>query len=196
MKIYKQLRELQAELKAPKSQRNTFGKYNYRSAEDILEALKPLAVKHGLTFRISDSIEMVGDRVYVIATVSVTNDEGEHMESDGFAREEEIKKGMDGSQITGAASSYARKYALNGLLLIDDTKDSDATNTHGQEPSTPKAQPSQGGSGKSNIMDDAVAYLKGLSNKTEKENALKQILAKHGNNLSDAQKAGLQKWVR
>ena len=83
---------------------------------------------------------MVGDRVYVIATVSVCNDMGEHMESDGFAREEDTKKGMDGSQITGAASSYARKYALNGLLLIDDTKDADATNTHGKE-SSPAPSP-------------------------------------------------------
>lgn len=192
MKIYKQLRELQAELKAPKNQRNKFGNYNYRSAEDILEALKPLAVKHGLTFRISDSIEMVGDRVYVIATVAVCNDEGEHMESDGFAREEENKKGMDGSQITGAASSYARKYALNGLLLIDDTKDADATNNHGKETASnpqPKSSPSQ----KSDIMDMAVGYIK---SQVDKQKAYDAIVAKHGDNLTDGQKAGLKKFVR
>jgi hypothetical protein len=190
MKIYKQLRELQAELKAPKNQRNKFGNYNYRSAEDILEALKPLAVKHGLTFRISDSIEMVGDRVYVIATVSVCNDEGEHMESDGFAREEENKKGMDGSQVTGAASSYARKYALNGLLLIDDTKDADATNTHGKESSSPAPAPKKSESG---IMDKAVTYIKG---QTDKQKAYDAILAKYGDELTDGQKAGLKKFVR
>ena len=189
MKIYKQLRELQAELKAPKNQRNKFGNYNYRSAEDILEALKPLAVKHGLTFRISDSIEMVGDRVYVIATVSVCNDMGEHMESDGFAREEDTKKGMDGSQITGAASSYARKYALNGLLLIDDTKDADATNTHGKE-SSPAPSPKKSESG---IMDKAVNYIKG---QTDKQKAYDAILAKYGDELTDGQKAGVKKFVR
>lgn len=193
MKIYKQLRELQAELKAPKNQRNKFGNYNYRSAEDILEALKPLAVKHGLTFRISDSIEMVGDRVYVIATVSVCNDMGEHMESNGFAREEDTKKGMDGSQITGAASSYARKYALNGLLLIDDTKDADATNTHDKgTASTPQEKPSNSGK-KSDIMDMAVGYIK---SQVDKQKAYDSIIAKHGDKLTDGQKAGLKKFVR
>ena len=197
MKIYKQLRELQAELKAPKNQRNTFGKYNYRSAEDILEAVKPLAVKHGLTFRISDSIEMVGDRVYVIATVSANNDDGEYIESNGFAREEENKKGMDGSQITGAASSYARKYALNGLLLIDDTKDADATNTHGND-SKPAPQASvksreSVGKAEENIMDKAVAYIKSQTNKSAAYDA---IISKYGEQLSDKQKEGLKKFVR
>jgi hypothetical protein len=189
MSIFKQLRELQAELKAPKNQRNKFGNYNYRSAEDILEALKPLAVKHGLTFRISDSIEMVGDRVYVIATVSANNDDGEYIESNGFAREEENKKGMDGSQITGAASSYARKYALNGLLLIDDTKDADATNTHDKTTaSTPASKKSESG-----IMDKAVAYIKG---QTDKAAAYDAIISKYGDQLSDGQKTGLKKFVR
>lgn len=197
MKIYKQLRELQAELKAPKNQRNTFGKYNYRSAEDILEAVKPLAVKHGLTFRISDSIEMVGDRVYVIATVSANNDDGEYIESNGFAREEENKKGMDGSQITGAASSYARKYALNGLLLIDDTKDADATNTHGNnsQPAPQASVKSRESVGKAdeNIMDKSVAYIKSQTNKSAAYDA---IIAKYGEQLSDKQKEGLKKFVR
>lgn len=185
MKIYKQLRELQNELKAPKNQRNKFGNYNYRSAEDILEALKPLAIKHELTFRIHDSIEMVGDRIYVVATVSVTNDEGEHMESDGFAREEDTKKGMDSSQITGAASSYARKYALNGLLLIDDTKDSDATNK-GDDSVSPASQDK-------NIMDKAVEYVK---SQKDRKSAYDAIVAKYGDQLTENQKAGLKKFVR
>jgi hypothetical protein len=189
MKIYKQLRELQAELKAPKNQRNTFGKYNYRSAEDILEAVKPLAVKHGLTFMVTDSLEWVGDRYYVRAEVEVFNDENETFESNGFAREEENKKGMDGSQITGAASSYARKYALNGLLLIDDTKDADATNTHDKTTaSTPASKKSESG-----IMDKAVAYIKG---QTDKAAAYDAIISKYGDQLSDGQKTGLKKFVR
>lgn len=192
MKIYKQLRELQAELKAPKNQRNTFGKYNYRSAEDILEALKPLAVKHGLTFRISDAVEMVGDRVYVIATVAVTNDEGEHMDSAGFAREEDVKKGMDSSQITGAASSYARKYALNGLLLIDDTKDADATNTHGNDapkmPSKPQTTVKD-----SDLMSKAIEHIKGSTNRQQ---AYDSIMAKHGDKFTEKQVEAIKKFVR
>ena len=197
MNINKQLRELQAELKAPKGQRNNFGKYNYRSAEDILEALKPLAVKHGLTFTLSDDITSVGDRVYVQVTASVVNDEGQLIESTAYAREEESKKGMDGSQVTGAASSYARKYALNGLLLIDDTKDSDATNTHGKD-SQPAPQASvksreSVGKAEENIMDKAVAYIKSQTNKSAAYNA---IVAKYGEQLSDKQKEGLKKFVR
>ena len=197
MNINKQLRELQAELKAPKGQRNSFGKYNYRSAEDILEALKPLAVKHGLTFVLSDSIIGVGDRVYVQVTASVVNDEGQLVESTAYAREEENKKGMDGSQVTGAASSYARKYALNGLLLIDDTKDADATNTHGNnsQPAPQASVKSRESVGKEdeNIMDKAVAYIKSQTNKSPAYNA---IVAKYGEQLSDKQKEGLKKFVR
>ena len=120
---------IQAALKAPKSQRNTFGNYNYRSCEDILEALKPLLKQEGLLLTISDSIEFIGNRFYVKATATVTDGEKE-VAVTAYAREEETKKGMDGSQITGAASSYARKYALNGLFAIDDTKDADCTNKH------------------------------------------------------------------
>lgn len=190
--IHKQLRELQAELKAPKNQRNNFGKYNYRSAEDILEALKPLAAKHGLTFLISDSIECVNDRYYVEATVAVFNDDGEVLECKSYAREEENKKGMDGSQVTGAASSYARKYALNGLLLIDDTKDADATNTHDSKPSTTSA-PKQAAKSEDNIMDKAVNYIK---SQTDKQKAYDAIEAKYGDQLTDKQKTGLKKFVR
>ena len=116
--------EIQAELKAPKSQRNTFGKYNYRSAEDILEAVKPLLKKHDAKIILSDKPILVGDWHYIEATAKfVCGDEVEVVTA--YAREPLNKKGMDESQITGTASSYARKYALNGLLLIDDTKDAD-----------------------------------------------------------------------
>ena len=127
----KKLIQIQGALKAPKNQRNNFGNYNYRSAEDILEALKPLLVEHDCLLTVSDEIVNIGARLYVKATASIT--EGETTVSvSAFAREEETKKGMDGAQITGSASSYARKYALNGLFLIDDTKDPDATNNHGK----------------------------------------------------------------
>ena len=123
--------KIQEELKAPKNQRNNFGNYNYRSAEDIIEAVKPIAHKYGYYLKISDDIVEVGGRIYVKAMAVLATEDGkkEHI-SMGWAREEETKKGMDGAQITGAASSYARKYALNGLLAIDDTKDADDTNTH------------------------------------------------------------------
>jgi hypothetical protein len=133
----KELIAIQSELKAPKNQWNDFGKYNYRSAEDILEAVKPLLKKHECHLTISDEMVVLGDRYYVKATATLAK-EGESISTTAYAREEESKKGMDSSQITGSTSSYARKYALNGLFCIDDTKDPDYTNTHGKEP-TPKA---------------------------------------------------------
>lgn len=120
--LYKQLAEIQKTLKAPKGQRNNFGNYDYRSCEDILEAVKPLL--GDLSLLINDEVVQVGDRYYVKATASLTDGE-DFVANQAYAREEETKKGMDGSQITGAASSYARKYALNGLFAIDDTKDAD-----------------------------------------------------------------------
>ena len=137
--IHGKLLEVQKALKAPKSQRNNFGGYNYRSCEDILEAVKPLLIKNDLLLTLSDTMVEVGGRVYVKATATVETGE-EEISVTAFAREEEEKKGMDGSQITGAASSYARKYALNGLFCIDDTKDSDYTNTHGKEPTEAKKE--------------------------------------------------------
>jgi hypothetical protein len=125
------LAEIQAKLKAPKGQFNSFGKYHYRSAEDILEAVKKVVNPMGFSITLTDSVGEVGGRIYVQSTATLDNGEIEY-QATGFAREEETKKGMDGSQITGAASSYARKYALNGLFAIDDTKDSDATNDHGK----------------------------------------------------------------
>jgi len=143
MEALEKLSAIQKELKAPKSQYNNFGKYKYRSCEDILEAVKPLL--DGTPLTISDELMLIGDRYYVKATVNFGGTNG--ITVSAYAREENEKKGMDASQITGAASSYARKYALNGLFLIDDTKDSDTTNTHGNfaKPETPKAptQPEQ-----------------------------------------------------
>ena len=130
MNVYEKLIAIQSELKAPKSQYNNFGKYSYRNCEDILEALKPLLKEHKSTIYISDEIVTVLERFYVKATVTFIDAEtGEKIINTAYAREEEDKKGMDGSQVTGSSSSYARKYALNGMFAIDDTKDSDFTNT-------------------------------------------------------------------
>lgn len=126
MNIYEKLLNIQTELKAPKGQYNSFGKYKYRSCEDILEAVKPICAKNKATLILSDSLENIGDRYYIKATATLIDVEnGENLENTAYAREEQEKKGMDGSQITGTASSYARKYALNGLFNIDDTKDAD-----------------------------------------------------------------------
>ena len=125
----KELIQIQKTLKAPKGQLNKFGNYKYRSCEDILEALKPLLYENKCVLTINDDIVSVGNRVYVKATVTLKNESGEEISTTAFAREEETKKGMDSSQITGSTSSYARKYALNGMFCIDDTKDSDTTNT-------------------------------------------------------------------
>jgi hypothetical protein len=131
--IAQKLMGIQANLKAPKGQTNKFGGYKYRSAEDIVEAVKPLLEKFGATLMLSDEVVEVGSRVYVKATAKLGDTETEDfIETTAFAREAEVKKGMDDAQITGSASSYARKYALNGLLCIDDTKDPDATNDHGK----------------------------------------------------------------
>ena len=124
----KELIAIQSELKAPKSQFNKFGGYKYRKAEDILEAVKPLLAKQKCTLIITDDVVLIGNRIYVKATATIKNEKGECETTNGWAREEETKKGMDGSQITGASSSYARKYALNGLCAIDDNADSDTTN--------------------------------------------------------------------
>ena len=129
MSLKEKLLNIQQELKAPKNQYNDFGKYNYRSCEDILEAVKPLLQKHKVVMTLSDEVIEVGNRVYVRAAATLTDAEGEeHFTNTAWAREPQDKKGMDDSQITGTASSYARKYALNGLFLIDDAKDSDVTN--------------------------------------------------------------------
>lgn len=137
--IYEKLLKIQTELKAPKSQYNKFGGYNYRNCEDILESVKPLLVTNKTAIVVSDELVLIGNRYYVKATAKLIDAEtGECVENTAFAREEETKKGMDGSQITGASSSYARKYALNGLFAIDDTKDSDTTNQEGKGTQKPQ----------------------------------------------------------
>lgn len=133
MNIYEKLLRVQVELKAPKGQYNSFGKYKYRSCEDILTAVKPLLDKVGAIITLTDDLVIVGDRFYVKAQATFLDMEKfTSISSSAFAREDETKKGMDGSQITGTASSYARKYALNGLLLIDDTKDADTDENHNE----------------------------------------------------------------
>lgn len=139
------LMNIQQELKAPKGQYNSFGKYAYRSCEDILEAVKPLLKKEKTVLTISDELQYIGNRYYIKATAMLIDTESEAIISNSaYAREEETKKGMDGSQITGASSSYARKYALNGLFGIDDNKDSDTTNIQSkEEKEDKKASPKQ-----------------------------------------------------
>lgn len=136
----KELIAIQSKLKAPKSQFNKFGGYKYRKAEDILEAAKPILAEQNCTLVITDDIVMVGNRIYVKATATIKNAKGDTETSTAFAREEESKKGMDGSQVTGASSSYARKYALNGLFAIDDNQDSDTTNVGDTAQQTPQPQ--------------------------------------------------------
>lgn len=129
--MQEKLVKIQKELKAPKSQFNAFGKYNYRSCEDIIEAVKPLLHAEGLILNISDEVVCVGTKNYVKATATISDGKVSSA-STAFACEANEQKGMNPAQITGSASSYARKYALNGLFAIDDTKDADATNDHGQ----------------------------------------------------------------
>lgn len=157
----KELIEIQAKLNAPKKQHNKFGNYNYRSCEDILGALKEHLAENKCTLVITDDIVMIADRVYVKATATLKNENGEVESATAYAREGVEKKGMDESQITGAASSYARKYALNGLFAIDDTKDADATNTHGKE----KEQPKQ--INKAELLAAAIADAENVKSRAE-----------------------------
>lgn len=137
VEISKKLIAIQSALKAPKGQFNSFGKYSYRSCEDILVALKPILKEQECTLVITDCIELIGARYYVAATAVLTSaEDGSYVKNTAYAREDEAKKGMDGSQITGAASSYARKYALNGLFAIDDAKDAD-TDEFGKQTNGP-----------------------------------------------------------
>ncbi|WP_405344513.1 ERF family protein [Fusobacterium vincentii] len=188
MNIYEKLLKAQVELKAPKGQYNSFGKYKYRSCEDILEALKPVLDKLKLTLFISDEIVEVGGsyklekkdetvetvgRKYVKATITLVNIEkpDEIIKTSALAREEETKKGMDGSQITGASSSYARKYALNGMFMIDDTKDSDSTNTHGKEEKTEAER-----------KKEAIEAINKLADTEEKTEKVFDMIAKFNKN--------------
>ena len=134
MAIHEKLLKIQAVLKAPKSQYNSFGKYYYRNCEDILEAVKPICVQEGAVLTVADEIINIGERFYVKATASLTDIEtGEKVQNTAYAREEVDKKGMSSEQVTGSCSSYARKYSLNGLFCIDDTKDADTLNNGNQK---------------------------------------------------------------
>ena len=139
MSVYEKLSKVQTELKAPKGQYNSFGKYKYRSCEDILEAVKPLNAKHGVVLTVGDEVVEISNRFYVKATATFVDIEsGEKIINTALAREDDSKKGMDGSQITGTASSYARKYCLNGLFCIDDTKDADTDEYRHQQERKPQ----------------------------------------------------------
>lgn len=138
----KRLLEIQQKLKAPKDQYNAYGEYKYRSAEGILDAVKPLLKEQGLVLTLTDEIVQFDTRFYVKAGAAIYDLEGKKIhEVFGMAREAESKKGMDEAQITGAASSYARKYALNGIFAINDVLDPDATNTHGKDEEVKKEKP-------------------------------------------------------
>lgn len=142
--IYGKLMMIQQELKAPKGQYNSFAKYNYRSCEDILEAVKPLCIKNNATLLLNDAVQEVSGRFYVVATATLVDTEsGDSVSANAYAREPQDKKGMDDSQITGMASSYARKYALNGLFCIDDTKDADTDEAKRQEDASKKRKKEQ-----------------------------------------------------
>lgn len=160
-----ELIKIQSELKAPKSQHNSYGGYDYRSCEDILGAVKPLLNKFSCTLTISDDVVMVGERIYIKAVATITNSKGESEVTTAFAREEESKKGMDASQITGSASSYARKYALNGLFAIDDTKDADTLNT--SDAFTEGAAPAKKANAKANAIDIVKASIAGAKTNEE-----------------------------
>lgn len=176
--LYKKLLAVQSELKCNKSQYNSFGKYHYRNAEDILEAVKPLLVNVKATVIISDEIVNIANRFYVKAkAIFIDIESGEHTEVVAYAREPENKKGLDESQITGSTSSYARKYALNGLLLIDDNKDSDYAPEHKNSSSNKISQETK---------DNLNKLIQKYSDKSKKKikDIVKELSAKLGKNIS------------
>ena len=178
MNIYEKLGVIQSKLKAPKGQYNSFGKYKYRSCEDILEAVKPLLAETKTVLSITDRMEVVGERIYVRAEAHLKDCEEVSSSSEiitvAYAREEESKKGMDSSQVTGAASSYARKYALNGLFCIDDNKDSDATNNEDKGKKTGKKSEPEKESGEK-ISSELCMSIKNIIDKYPESTLMKQI---------------------
>jgi hypothetical protein len=179
MGILNKLHRIQIELNVPKKQFNEYGKYNFRSCEDILEAVKPLLDKYKCALILKDELVKVGDRYYVEATATIYDTEdgkenlymGGSISNKAYAREPEDKKGTDASQITGAASSYARKYSLAGLLLLDDVKDADATNKHGKDEPVPQAPAEQAAPAPAPAEKKIIteAQVKSLIKKCEKE---------------------------
>lgn len=188
-KLNSALVKVQSELKAPKNQRNNFGKYNYRSAEDILEAVKPLLKANGLTMTITDSVEELAGMVVITSTATIS-DGTDYVSSSAQAGVDPNRKGMDIAQSFGSSSSYARKYAMNGLLLIDDTKDADATNTHGNA-STPRANTTA--TSDTDWFTKGIDYIKSASDKNQ---AYEMIVSKYGSSASDKQLSALKKFVR
>lgn len=182
---------VQQSLKAPKSQYNSFGKYSYRNQEDILEAVKPLLAANGLALTISDAVtELVG--VAVITATATLTDGTDSMSVSAQAGVDLNRKGMDIAQSFGASSSYARKYALNGLFLIDDTKDADATNTHGKSAAAPKAAPVAAPATDEDTFSKAIDYIKGSKNSAQ---AVEMVLSKYGATFSEKQIAAIKKFA-
>ena len=181
MGIQEKLMNIQYELKCNKSQYNSFGRYAYRSSEDILEAVKPLLYKYKATLVINDDIVLIGDRFYVKATSKITDIEtGECVESTAFAREDESQKGMSSAQVTGSVSSYARKYSMNALFAIDDNKDADSTNTHNKD-IKPNMTPVSG------LSDAQIKRLLAIGNKSgfNKDTIVKTVKKLYGCELKD-----------
>lgn len=211
MKIYKgkgnsvkELKEIQQELKAPKGQYNSFSKFNYRSCEDILNALKPLLKKHNVCLVITDSIENIGDRNYVKATVTfsvVIDGKVEKVVVTASAREALTKKGMDEAQITGAASSYARKYALNGLFLIDDTKDADSMDNRENSPQKPPTSSKKGIEDKDDIpetesMNERSAHITEMFESSKDLKELEKHAASFREEINTKMSKGFRDWLK
>lgn len=178
MSIYETLSHIQVELKAPKNLYNSFGRYKYRNAESILEAAKPLCAKYGCTMTVSDEVILIGSRYYIKATATVQDKDGNAVSATALAREDETKKGMDGAQITGTASSYSRKYALNGLFCIDDTKDPDSDEYHNQTTESNQPVTASPEVTAQVVKDMATTALKGYAQRTGKDNKTVQTEAK------------------
>lgn len=191
MSVYQKLLNIQTQLKAPKSQYNSYGKYYYRNCEDILEAVKPLLKKENCTLFLTDEVETIENRFYIKVTVHFVDiDDGTTINVTAFAREEESKKGMDGSQVTGASSSYARKYALNGLFCIDDTKDSDTTNKEEDKPDEAKKEEGEEEKRLANAIKSIDELVKKLIEvkKVEKNvvtNVIKENFQKKGKGIAN-----------
>lgn len=183
---------VQSELKAPKGQYNTFGRYAYRSAEDILEAVKPLLAKHQLSLFVSDKVHDNHIGSYIETTVELSDGESQ-VSVTAQAGIDPNRKGMDIAQSYGSSASYARKYALNGLFLIDDTKDADAINTHGNKPEAATAPRT---SSDTNSFKQSIEYIKAAKSKGQKETAYKAVMSKYGDAFSEKQKEAIGKFLK